>query len=144
MLHFPLQFPRKTHHMLQLEFKKTPNSLRISNTYANRFRIFYRSSMPSTRINMINIGCLTSFRWETKFGCTCKNNSLQGLIKRHFHSFMDLTPLRKLWVTIIFSSTFPPSLVCTHFSMWTSFNHISTIIGSLRDSRTIDTNRDQS
>jgi hypothetical protein len=57
---------------------KTPISLRGSNTSSNRFRIFYRSPMPSTSSAMINTGCHTSFRWETKFGCTCRKEHLTG------------------------------------------------------------------
>jgi hypothetical protein len=30
---------------------------------------------------MINIGCHISFRWVTKFGCTCRKNALQDPIK---------------------------------------------------------------
>jgi hypothetical protein len=106
------------------ELTKPPGSLSGSNTSTNRFRIFYRSPMPSTSSTMINTGCHTSFRWETKFGCTCRKNALQGLIRSFIHSIMDLTPSPRLWVTIILSSTFPPSLACTQCSMWTSFGLI--------------------
>jgi uncharacterized protein (DUF952 family) len=37
--------------------------------------------MPSTSSAMINIGCHISFRWATKFGCTCRKNALQGPIE---------------------------------------------------------------
>ena len=113
MLHYPLRPPKKTHHMIQLELKNPPDSMRRSITSANRFRIFYRSLIPSTSSVMINTVCHTSFRWETKFGCTCKNNALQDPIERFVHFAMDLTPSPRLWVTIILSSTSPPSLVCT-------------------------------
>jgi hypothetical protein len=120
MLHCPLGSPRKTRRMLQLQLTKPPGSLSGSGTSANRFRIFYKSPMPSTSNAMINIRCHTSFRWETKFGCTCRKNALSGLIG----SFVGLTPLTRLWVTILLSSTCPPSLACTQCSMWTSFDLI--------------------
>jgi hypothetical protein len=113
MLHCPLQPPRKACRMLQLELTKPMRSLSVSNRSSNKFRIFYRSPMPSTSNAMINTGCHTSFKWETKFGCTCRKNALQGLIKIFFHSIMDLTPSPRIWVTMISSSTFPPSLACT-------------------------------
>jgi hypothetical protein len=72
---------------------------------------------------MINIGCPTSFRWAINFGCICRKNTLQYPIEIFFHSTMDLTPSPRLWVTIILSSTFPPSLACTQCLMWTSFSH---------------------
>jgi hypothetical protein len=69
--------------MLQLQLKNPPGSLSKSNTSTNRFRIFYRSPMPSTNNAMINTGCHTSFGWETKFGCTCRKNALQGLMEAY-------------------------------------------------------------
>jgi hypothetical protein len=109
MLQYPLQPPRQTHIMLQLELTKPPISLSGSSTSANRFRIFYRSTSSS----MINIGCHT-----------CRKKTLEGLIESFFHFFMDPTPSPRLWVTMILSSTFPPSLACTQCSMWTSFSLI--------------------
>jgi hypothetical protein len=96
----------------------------ISNTSSNRFRIFYRSPMPSTSNAMINTRCHTSFRWEIKFGCTCRKNALWGPIGSFVHSAMELTPSPRSWDIILLSSTFPPSLACTQYLMWTSFNHI--------------------
>jgi hypothetical protein len=113
MLQYPLWPPRQTHRMLQLELTKPPGLLSGSNTSTTRFKIFYRSPIPSTSRAMINIECHTSFKWETKFGCTYRNNVLQGLIESFFHSIMDLTPSPMLWVTMLSSSTFPPSLACT-------------------------------
>jgi hypothetical protein len=124
MFHYPLQPPRQTHRMLQLKLTKTPSSLSRSNTSTNRFRIFYRILVPSTSNAMINTKCHTNFGWETKFGCTCRKNALQGLIKNFVYSVMDLTPSQRLWVIIILSSTFLPSLACTQCSMWTSFDPI--------------------
>jgi hypothetical protein len=124
MLHYPLRTPRKICPMLQLKLTKPPGSLSGSNASANRFMIFYRSPMPSTSNAMINTGCHTSFRWETKFGCTCIKNALQGPIGSFVHSAMDLTPSPRLWETTLLSSTFPPSLACIECSMWISFNHI--------------------
>jgi hypothetical protein len=80
MLHFPLWSPRLTHLLLQLKLTKPPSSLSGSITSANRFRISYRSPMTSTNSAMINIGCRISFRWATKFGCTCRKNALQDPI----------------------------------------------------------------
>jgi hypothetical protein len=125
MLHYPLRPPRQTCRMLQLELTNPPSSLRRSSTSGNRFKIFYRSPMLSTSSAMINMGCQTSFRWETKFGFTCKKNALQGLIGTFFHSFMDPIPSPRLWVTMLLSSTFPHSLAYTQYSMWTSFDLIS-------------------
>jgi hypothetical protein len=124
MLHYPLRPPRQTRRMLQLNMTKRLGSLSGSNTSANRFRIFYRSSMPSTSSSMINTGCHTSFRWATKFGCTCRKNALHGLFESFVHFVMELTPSPRLWVKMLLSSTFPPSLACTQCSMWTSFNLI--------------------
>jgi hypothetical protein len=124
MLHYPLRPPRPTRPMLWMTLKKPQDSLSESSTSTNRFNIFYISPMPSTRSAMINTRCHTSFRWETKFGCTCRKNALQVLIRSFFHSIMNLKPSPRLWVTMILSSTFPPSLACTECSMWTSFGHI--------------------
>jgi hypothetical protein len=82
MLHFPLRSPRPTPLLLQLRLTKPPGSLRGSNTSTNRFRISYRSPMTSTSSAMINIGCHISFRWVTKFGCTCRKNALQDPIEK--------------------------------------------------------------
>ena len=113
MLHYPLHLHGKIHPMLKLKPKNPPDSLNESSTSTNWFGIFYRSPMPSTSSTMINIECHTSSRWEIKFGCTCKKNALQGPIERFVHSVMDLTPSPRLWVTMLLSSTFPPSLACT-------------------------------
>jgi hypothetical protein len=113
ILHHVLQPPRLTHLLLQLKFPKPLGSLSGSRTSSNRFRIFYRSPMPSTSNAMINTGCHISFRWETTCGCNCRNNTLQGPIESFTHSIMDLTPSPSLWVTMLLSSTFPLSLACT-------------------------------
>jgi hypothetical protein len=91
MLHFPLQSPQPTHLLLQLKLTKPPISLRGSNTSANRFRISYRSPMTSTSNTMINIGCHISFRWATKFGCTCRKNTLGPHRKLHPLSYGSYT-----------------------------------------------------
>jgi hypothetical protein len=57
----PLRPPRKTRRLLQLQLKNTPGLLSGSNTYVNRFMIFYRIPMPSTSNSMINTGFHTSF-----------------------------------------------------------------------------------
>ena len=76
MFHYPLRPPRKTRLMLQLELTKPPGSLNESSTSSNKLIIFYRSPMPSISNAMINTRCHTSFKWETKFGFNCRNNSL--------------------------------------------------------------------
>jgi hypothetical protein len=76
MLHFHLRSPRLNHLLSQLKLTKPPSSLRISNTSSNRFRISYISPVTSTNNTMINNGCHISFRWETKFGCTCRKKHL--------------------------------------------------------------------
>jgi hypothetical protein len=48
---------------------------------------------------------------------------LTGPIGSFVHSVMDLIPSPRMWVTMIFSSTFLPSLDCTQCLMWTSFSH---------------------
>jgi hypothetical protein len=123
MLHYPLRPPKQTRPMLKLKLKKIPGSLRGSNTSTNRFRLFYRSPMTSTSSVVINTGYHTSLRWEIKFGCTCRRNALRGPIRIFFHYDMDLTPLPRLWVIILLSSTFPPSLDYIQYLMWT-FGHI--------------------
>jgi hypothetical protein len=77
MLHYPLWPPRLTHPLLQMNLKNPPGSLSGSNKSANSFSIFYRNPIPSTRNAMINMRCHISFRWETKFGCTCRKKALQ-------------------------------------------------------------------
>jgi hypothetical protein len=113
MFHYPLRPPKKTSPMLQLKLKNPLGSLSGSNTSTNRFKIFYRSPIPSTSNTMINIRCHTILRWETKFGCTCRKNTLHGPTRIFVHSTMDLTPSPRLWETMILISTFPPSLACT-------------------------------
>jgi hypothetical protein len=125
MLHFPLRSPRPTHLLLQLKLTKPLGSLRGSSTSANRFRISYRSPMTSTSNAMINIGCHISFRWATKFGCTCRKNALQDPIGSFTHSIMGCTPSPRLWGIILLSSTFLLSLACTQCSTWISFDLIS-------------------
>jgi hypothetical protein len=125
MLHFPLRSPQLTHLLLQLKLKKPPSSLNGSNTSANRFRISYKSPMTSTNSAMINIGCHISFRWATKFGCTCRKNSLQDPIRIFAHSIMDHILSPRLWGITLLSSTFLLSLACTQCSTWISFALIS-------------------
>jgi hypothetical protein len=125
MLHFPLRSPRPTHLLLQLKLTKPPGSLRGSSTSTNRFRISYRSPMTSTNNAMINIGCHISFRWATKFGCTCRKNALQDPIGSFTHSIMGCTLSPRPWGIIILSSTFLLSLACTQCSTWISFALIS-------------------
>jgi hypothetical protein len=124
MLHYPLCPRRKHRPMLKLKPTKTPGSLKKSNTSMNKFMIFCISPIPSTRNSMINTRCHTSFKWEIKFRCICKKNSLHDPIRIFVHSTMDLTPSPSMWVTILLSSTFLPSLDFTHCLMWTPLNNI--------------------
>jgi hypothetical protein len=123
MLHHPLRAYRKNHPMHKPKLTKPPGSLNQSSTSTNMFRIFFRSLIPSTSNAMINTGSHTSFRWELKFCCTCRKNALQDPIRSFVHSAMDLTPSPRLWVIMILSSTFPPSLSYTQCLMQTSFGH---------------------
>jgi hypothetical protein len=113
MLYFPLWSPRPTHILIQLKMTKKIGSLSGSSTSSNRSKISYRSPMTSTNNAMINIGCRISFRWATKFGCTCRNNSLQDPIGSFTHSVMVRTLSPRPWRIILLSSTFLLSLVCT-------------------------------
>jgi hypothetical protein len=125
MLHYPWRPPWLTHPLLHQKLTNPPVSLSGSNTSTNRFRIFYRSLMPSTSSAMINIGCHIIFRWATKFGFICRKNTLQGPIESFSHFVMGCTPSPRFWVKILLSSTFPPSLVCIQSSTWLSFDRIS-------------------
>jgi hypothetical protein len=125
MFHFPLRSPRSTHILLQLKLTKTPGSLRGSITSTNKFKISYRSPMTSSNSAMINIECCISFRWVTKFGCTCRKSALQDPIGSLAHSIMGRTLSPRPWGIIILSSTFLFSLACTQCLTWISFALIS-------------------
>jgi hypothetical protein len=107
------------------EAEKATSSLSGSNASANKFRISYRSPMTSTSSTMINIKCHISFKWEKKFGCTCRRNALQDPIRSFFHSFMGHTNSPRPWGIIILNSSFLLSLACIQCSMWISFALIS-------------------
>jgi hypothetical protein len=59
---------------------------------------------------MINIGFHTSFRWEIKFGCTCRKNALQDPIISFVHSAMDLIPSPRSMGEKYFEINIPPFL----------------------------------
>jgi hypothetical protein len=143
MLHFPLWSPRPTPLLLQLRLKKPPGSLRGYSTSANRFRISYISPMTSTTSAMINIGFHISFRWATKFGCTCRKNALQDPIGSFAHSVMGRTPSPRMWGIILLTqhSSFPWPTPSVQRGPPSAL--FPTIIGHLRRSRTTDTNRAQ-
>jgi hypothetical protein len=124
MLHYLLQPHKKNLPMFFPRPKNPPDSLSGFNTSANRSMRFCRKPMLGTRNAMINTKYHTSFRWETRSGYICKNNSLHGSIISSIHFTMGLTLSPRLWVTIFLSSTLPPSLACTQCSMWTSSDHI--------------------
>jgi hypothetical protein len=125
IFHYPWRPPQPTHLLLHQKLTKPPGSLSGSITSANRFRIFYRSLMPSTSNVVINPWCHIIFRWATKFGCTRRKNALQGPIRSFAHSGMGHTPSPRTWVTMLLHSTFPLSLACTQCPTWLSFDHIS-------------------
>jgi hypothetical protein len=89
MFHYPLWLPKKTRRMLQ-KLTKKPDSLRKSITSANGFVIFYKSPMQSTSNVMINTGCHTSFRWGTKFGCTCRKTLYKASLEDFCTPFWTL------------------------------------------------------
>jgi hypothetical protein len=123
MLHYPLRPHMQNCPILKPNPTNPPRSLKKSSTSTNRFGIFFRSPIPSISNDMINIGFHTSFRWEINYGCICRKKALHDPIGSFVHSIMNLTSSPRLWVTIILSSTFPPSLACTQCLMWTSFSH---------------------
>jgi hypothetical protein len=125
MLHFPLRSPQPTHLLLQLKLTKPPSSLRGSRTSTNRFKISYRSPMTNTNNAIINIRCHISFKWATKFGCTCRKNALQDPIRSFADSIMGRTLSPRSWGIILLNSTFLLSLAYTQCSTWTSFGLIS-------------------
>jgi hypothetical protein len=110
--------------MFSLRSTKPLDLLSGFNTSANRSMRFYRNLMLSTRSSMINTGYHTSFRWDTRSGYICRNKSLQYPIGSSVHFDMGITLSTRLWVTMLLSSTLPPSLACTQCSMWTSSDHI--------------------
>jgi hypothetical protein len=143
MLHYPWRTPRPNRPLVHQKLKKPLSSLRGSSTSANRFRIFYRSPMPSINTAMINTRCHISFRWAKKLNCTCRKNTLQGPIESFTHFSMGHTPSPRLWVTIICAqhSPFPwPSPSLQRGSPSAIF---TTIIGHLRDNIAVDTYRAQ-
>jgi len=102
---------------------RQPASLSTSNIFASRSMTFWRNQIPSTSSDMINIGCHTSFRWVTKYGCICKRNALLEPIRNGDHSDMVLTPLIRLWKIMHLSLALPHSLACTQCLMRTTFSH---------------------
>jgi hypothetical protein len=124
MLHYLLQPCRHTIPMLSLRPKNPPDSLSGFNTSADKSVIFYRKPMLSISNTMINTGYRTSFRLETKSSYICRRNVLQGPIGSSSPFTMGITLSPRLWVTMLLSSTLHPSLDCTQYSMWTSFDHI--------------------
>jgi hypothetical protein len=103
MLHYLLQPHRKILPMFILRPTKPPNSLREFSTSTNMSMIFCRKQMLGTRSTMINIGCHTRFKWETRFGCIWRRRVLQDPIGSFVHFVMVLTPSPRLWLTMILS-----------------------------------------
>jgi hypothetical protein len=103
MLHCSLQSHRKNCPMFSLRPTNPPSSLNGFNTSAKRLMTFCINPMLSTRSAMINIGCHTCFKWETRYGCMCRKSALHGPIRRFVHFTMDLTLSPRIWVTMILS-----------------------------------------
>ena len=116
-----VQLHKQNPHMYSPRLIKQSSLLNASRTYANKFMKSWRIPLPSTSSNMTNIGCHTSLRWATKFGCICRNNALPKPIERLDHFDMSLTSSPRMWEKILLSSTFPHSLSCTECSMWATF-----------------------
>jgi hypothetical protein len=129
--------------LLQLKLKNPTGSLRGYSTCSNRFRIFYRSPIPSKNNAMINTRCHISFILETNFGFSYRKNALQVPIKSFTHSILDITPSPRLWVTMILSSTFPFPWPAPSVQRGSPLTIFPTIIGHLIDSRSIETNKSQ-
>jgi hypothetical protein len=59
---------------------------------------------------MINIECHISFRWETKFGCTCRKNALQGPIRSYLPLHYGSYTITKVVGDNDFELNIPPFL----------------------------------
>jgi hypothetical protein len=123
MLHYLLQPHIQILPMFILRPKKPPDSLSGFNTSTKRSIIFWRNLMLSTITSMINTRYCIIFRWETRFVYIYWKNALQRPIGSSVHFSMGLTLSPRLWETMFFSSTLPPSLAWTQCSMWTSSGH---------------------
>jgi len=106
-------FLSPTRVLLHFQVKHSFDLTRGAPLPMGRYIITPMWKFPSTRSDMINIGCHTSFRWVTKSSCICRKNTLQEPIGNSNHSDMVLTPLPTLWETMIWSITFLHSLACT-------------------------------
>jgi hypothetical protein len=104
IFHYLWRPPQPTHLLLHQKLTKPPGSL----SGYTRFRIFYRSRMPSTSNVMINPGCHIIFRWAKKFGCTCRKNALQGPIRSFAHSEYGPYTITKDVGDNAFALTIPP------------------------------------
>jgi hypothetical protein len=120
----PLAITQTYFSHVQFETTKPPDSLSGFSTSANMSMRLFRKPMLSTSSTMINTGYHTSFRWEMRYVYTSRKNTLQGPIRSSVHFIVGLTLSARLWVTMLLSSTLPPSLACTQCSMRTSFDHI--------------------
>ena len=70
-------------------------------------------------------GYHTSFIWAKNSCCIYIKNALQEPIRSSDHFDMVLTPLPRLWETMLWSTKFPHSFVCTKYSMCTALDHAS-------------------
>jgi hypothetical protein len=75
MLHYLLQPHKQILPMFILRSKNPLDSFSRFTTSSNRSMIFSRNPMLSTSNTMINTRYHTSFRWETRPGYICRNNS---------------------------------------------------------------------
>jgi hypothetical protein len=143
MSHYPLHPHRKNHPMLNLRLTKPPSLLNGFNTSDNRSMIFYRNPMLSTNNAMINTGCHTSFRWETRSGCICRKSTLQDPIRSLSTSLWTLHHHQGCGWQWFWAKYSPlpwpaPSVQCGPPS-----TILPTIIGHIRDRRAVDTDRAQ-
>lgn len=77
MLHFPLQLHRKKLYMFNLNLKKLPSLMNEFNISMRRSMIYYKKLILSANDAMINTQCHTNFKWEIRFGCIYRRNTLQ-------------------------------------------------------------------
>jgi hypothetical protein len=99
----PLATTQEEYSHVQSEANKATNFIEWIQHIRQQVHDIFRNPMLSTSNAMINIGCHTSFRWETRFGCICRRSTLQDPIISFIHFVMVLTPSPRLWVTMILS-----------------------------------------
>ena len=119
------QLLRSIRLMSHLKLTKKTTSLSTFRTSTNRLMTYWIEPMLSTSNNMINIRCQTTSRWAKKCGYICKRSASMDPTERFSYSDMGHTPSPRLQGTMPLSSVFHHSLVCTQYSMQTTFIHTS-------------------